>query len=63
MRIPHDVEVMALNDRPVIIDYEDVYHQDVFSGLYLQSFKGFPGGRLRSLRSKQAISEWGLEQF
>ncbi|WP_423743150.1 hypothetical protein V5735_00115 (plasmid) [Haladaptatus sp. SPP-AMP-3] len=59
---PHDVEVMALNDRPVVIDYEDVYHQDVFSGLYMQSFKGFPGGMNYTPRSKHAFSEWSIER-
>jgi hypothetical protein len=38
---PEDVEVMAIDGRPVVIDYEKMYHESFFSPLHFHSFRWF----------------------
>lgn len=61
--ITYDAEVMAVEDRPVVIDYEDVFHEGVYEGLYFQSFNGFSEDRNFSGQSRQAIDKWEAMLF
>lgn len=39
--IPYDTERRAIDEEPVIIDYEKAYPEDMFHGLYINSFSSF----------------------
>lgn len=55
--IPYDAEAKAINEEPVIIDYERIYPENMFGGHYVHSFPGFYEHELYSSETKQAARE------